>query len=83
MVTTTTPNFDTLQERLRERVQEADDDYDGGHCSACDVQLTATDRENEACTNCSVSLVDDESVDEDLLEVELGDYGWDGYDHGD
>jgi uncharacterized paraquat-inducible protein A len=77
---TTEPNFDNLAERIRERVSEARDDYGLGQCKACDVVLTQTDIDADECSNCHASLTVD---DEDLLEVERGDYGWDGYSHGD
>jgi hypothetical protein len=72
--------FDTdkFLHRLRERQTERGDDatiYDN-----CRAGLTETDRGLGFCTQCKSSI---ESDDEDLLEVERGDYGWDGYSHGD
>jgi len=63
MTTTPQPNFDTLRERLRERIAESSDsDYAGGYCDNCGVQLTQADIDNDrTCTNCGSSLdVDDE-----------------------
>jgi hypothetical protein len=69
---------DTLLARLHERQTERDDD--ATICDNCRAGLTETDRELGFCTQCKSSI---ESDDEDLNEVERGDYGWDGYSHGD
>ena len=80
---------DKLRERIRERVTELDDDdddYQRGSCPNCESTLTVTDIFTGVCTQCRQLLSStpgpDESVDEDLLEVEQGDYLWDGYAHG-
>jgi hypothetical protein len=70
-MTSASPNFDNLRERLRERITEAYDDYDYGYCGACEAQLTSSDWENDECSQCGAMLVkelDDESVDEHLYD---------------
>jgi hypothetical protein len=88
-------NTDQIRERLRERLTEpADgDEYQRGYCPNCEATLTVTDIFTGVCTQCRQLLsslpVNDESVDEhlheddDLLPVEIEDYTWDGYSHGD
>jgi PHP family Zn ribbon phosphoesterase len=74
-------NIDTQMERLRERVSKLSEEYNHGSCLNCEAQLTQADIDNDCtCTNCGSSIDGD---DEDLLEVEQGDYTWDGYSHGD
>lgn len=56
-------NFDTLRERLRERISESSDgDYAGGYCLNCNAQLTQADIDNDrTCTNCGSNIdADDE-----------------------
>jgi len=63
------PDFDTLAERLRERITEPRDDYGLGECESCNAILTQTDIDADECSNCHVSLTTD---DEDLNGWELG-----------
>lgn len=65
----TTPNFDTMLDRLHERQTERADDFNG-YCQSCGTALTiVADLNAGCCTQCSTSLdVNDESVDEDLWE---------------
>ena len=71
----TTPNFDTMLDRLRERQTEPRDDYDLGSCWNCDATLTAADIEHGDCTACG-SLT--ESDDEDLNDFNGWELGYDG-----
>lgn len=73
----TTPSFDTMLDRLTERQTER---TDATICDNCRAGLTETDWELGFCTQCKSNI---ESDDDDLNEVERGDYGWDGYSHGD
>lgn len=54
-------NYDTLRERLRERVTE-ESNWDT-LCGNCQATLTAADREAGECTQCGSSI---ESDNEDL-----------------
>lgn len=67
----TTPNFDNLRERIRERVTEPRDDESDLDtiCGNCQGMLTRTDRDAGYCTQCKSSI---ESDDEDLNGWELG-----------
>jgi hypothetical protein len=62
------PNFDTLAERLRERLTESRDDYGLGQCASCDVTLTQADVDEGCCTNCGDGIPGD---GEDLNGWEL------------
>lgn len=66
---TTEPNFDTLAERLRERIAEPRDDYERGYCESCEVQLTQADIDADECSNCHATLTVD---DKDFNGWELG-----------
>lgn len=78
-------NSDRLLERLRECVEEGNDSYNHGHCLNCHADLTAADSEAGECSNCHSGIEsDDEDLqDDDLSVVDVEDYTWDGYSHGD
>lgn len=57
---TTEPNFDTLAERLRERISEPRDDYERGYCESCDVMLTQADIDADERSTCHASLTRDD-----------------------
>lgn len=61
----TTPNFDTILDRLHERVSQGGNGYSCGHCDNCHARLTTADIEAGECTACHSSI---ESDDEDLWE---------------
>jgi leucyl-tRNA synthetase len=69
-MTTATPNFDHLAERIRERVMESDDASPRRYCANCEGSLTEDDIDNGQCSQCGdgVPDVDDESADEHLWE---------------
>ena len=68
-------NFDTLRERLRERVTEAAESDLDTLCDNCQATLTATDRRAGYCTQCNAEVDDvDEQYDEDLADDDYGDY---------
>lgn len=73
---TTTPNFDTLRERIRERLTESDDTNPRRYCPNCEGSLTKDDIDNGVCSQCGweVDGVDDESADEHLVDDGHGDY---------
>lgn len=75
----TIPNFDTMLDRLYGRQTERTDDYGLGECWNCGATLTAADIKHGDCTACGSQT---ERDNEDLSDVELGDYTWDGYSHG-
>lgn len=56
-------NYDTLRERLRERVTESD--YGVGECLNCLATLTAVDVQTGECSQCGSSI---ESDEEDFYE---------------
>jgi len=63
------PDFDTLAERIRQRITEPRDDYERGYCDSCEVLLTQSDIDREACSNCGATLSSYEnSDDEDLFD---------------
>jgi hypothetical protein len=58
---TTEPNFDTLRERLRERISESSDsDYNAGECESCNGTLMQADVEADECSQCHASLISDD-----------------------
>jgi hypothetical protein len=59
----TTPNFDAMLDRLRER-QTEESDLDT-LCEHCQATLTAADREAGECTQCHSSESDDEDLQEE------------------
>lgn len=72
----TTPNFDTMLDRLHGR-QAEESDFDT-ICDNCRAGLTETDREMGFCTQCKSSI---ESDDEDLFDYDGDLNGWElGYD---
>ena len=53
-------NFDTLRERLRQRITEPRFDYDLGECESCNATLAQADVEADECSQCHASLTSDD-----------------------